>query len=434
MRRLLVPLSLAMAALSCALGCTKPKAMDVLWSNDLVDDNALARNPVWSQMKQTGQPPDACAFCPCQDENPVAWSSAANCTDASLTTNSSGEGFGHWNWLPVEYEGIVTWGGHSNSWYDDDDYYMEVKRDDRSLETATRDGMHIEFDSEETVDYWDDTNTWWDDFHHHFVDDNDQAASGRINGKFAIVVGLLGLDNRHGVHSELNPVYAMFVHVQDDSTNDRWAFFVKNWGNEGYFGDNEEYLAPIAGNKLRIRISHPGATGFSLSDNVFAYGDDEAERNQESWTAQPVSGGGMLLTFSLRDPSKQVGFVGDLTIAWRGGATPQATIGAASQLSVQRTTKDDEGDTATRAKVARLSAADRQMLAKAVNDQRRRHVPARTVKGVVLTSQAPEPAKPAASKPTYGSIVRSTRDTALLARRAKSREIVRAFLMTHGMQ
>ena len=67
-----------------------------------------------------------------------------------------------------------------------------------------------------TVDYWDDTNTWWDDFHHNYVDNNDEAAHGHIDGKFAIIVGLLGLDSQHGVHSELHPVYAMFVHVQDE--------------------------------------------------------------------------------------------------------------------------------------------------------------------------------------------------------------------------
>jgi len=45
--------------------------------------------------------------------------------------------------------------------------------------------VHIEFDSNETVDRWDDTNTWWDDF----VDDSDQAAANRINGRDAIMIG-----------------------------------------------------------------------------------------------------------------------------------------------------------------------------------------------------------------------------------------------------
>ena len=84
-----------------AQGCATAKAMDVLWSNDLVDDNGMARNPVWSQMKQTGQPPDPCAFFPCQSENPQAWKAAANYTDQTLETNSSLECFGHWNWFPV---------------------------------------------------------------------------------------------------------------------------------------------------------------------------------------------------------------------------------------------------------------------------------------------------------------------------------------------
>jgi hypothetical protein len=67
--------------------------------------------------------------------------------------------------LPVEYEGTVTWAGHSTSVYGDDDYYLYIKRDDQALGTASSmDGVELEFDCDETVDYWDDTNTWWDDF------------------------------------------------------------------------------------------------------------------------------------------------------------------------------------------------------------------------------------------------------------------------------
>jgi hypothetical protein len=171
---------------------------------------------------------------------------------------------------------------------------MEVKRPDRSLEVTGSDpnGLHIEFDSEETVDNWDDTGTWWDDFHHNYVDQDN--AGSRINGKFVIVIGLLGLDSQHSRPSELNPVYAMFVHVQDDPASDQWAFFVKNWGNEGFCGDNEEYLDTLRRNTLMIRIPHPGATNFTLGQNVYVYGDEEDERNKQSWTFQPVTDGALL--------------------------------------------------------------------------------------------------------------------------------------------
>ena len=115
-------------AMIAAQGCTptSPRAMDVVLSNDLLDDNVFARNPNWHRMVETGQSPNACSFCPCENESPVAWSALANCTQQPLHTNNSAECFGHWNWFPVEYEGTVSWSGHSNSVYDDDDYFFDM--------------------------------------------------------------------------------------------------------------------------------------------------------------------------------------------------------------------------------------------------------------------------------------------------------------------
>ena len=107
----------------------------------------------------------------------------------------------------------------------------------------------------------------------------------------------------------------MFVHVQDNPANDCWAFFVKNWGNEGFCGDDEKKLDRVRQNTVKIRIPHPGASAFTVSQNVYVYGDDEDEANQQSWTFQSVPDGA-LLTFHLRDPDKQVGFVGDLAFDW----------------------------------------------------------------------------------------------------------------------
>ncbi|HEY2712798.1 MAG TPA: hypothetical protein VGI60_09815 [Chthoniobacterales bacterium] len=418
-------------------GCGKPKAMDALWATtDPVDDNGLAKSPVWSAMQQNGQPPDPCQTCPCGTEDPGAWQSAANCTDQSLQNNSSLECFGHWNWFPVEYEGIVTWGGHSNSFWDDDDYYMEVKRSDRSLEVTGSDknGLHIEFDSEETVDNWDDTGTWWDDFHHNYVD-QDNAAS-RINGKFVIVVGLLGLDSQHSKPSELNPTYAMFVHVQDDPANDQWAFFVKNWGNEGYCGDNEEYLDTLRHNTLMIRIPHSGATNVTLAQNVYVYGDDEDERNKQSWTYQPVSDGA-LLTFNLRDPGKQVGFVGDLTFSWTGNTTPVITEYAKSQASAQPPPRsfleDNDGNVKLKASIQRLSPADQQILFQEV--QKLRQYPRSAAKqGRLSTSPVTKPSAPSGRFPNYGAMVRAGKDEKRLVEHDQARELINSCLKAHGVE
>lgn len=433
--RIGLALAFCVAALLAIEGCRKtPKAMDALWSADLLDDNGFARNPVWSQMKVSGQPPDPCTFCPCENEAPSAWENAANCTNQSLHTNSSFECFGHWNWFPVAYEGTVTWGGHSNSWYDDDDYYFDVARSDLSLATASDGkGIHIEFDSEQTVDYWDDTGTWWDDFHHNYVDDSDQAAHGRIDNQDVLVIGMLGLDKQHGVHSELQPVYAMFVHVQDDPAQDKWAFFFKNWGNEGYCGDNDEPLDWPTQNVYRVRLRHPVGGGFGLTQNVWVYGDDEDERDRQSWTFQTV-GDGLLLTFRMRDPSKQCGFVGDLTINWgaassatgprRGGAAPAAR--AASHYG-------EDGDMALKAKLDRLDSADRKLLAEEVKNLKRHARPNR-LQGTMATESFAPPAKPARPYPNYGRMAVSAPNPARKAERLKRREVVLAFLKAHGIE
>jgi hypothetical protein len=419
-------------------GCGKPKAMDVVWSADpvKVDHNGLSRNPVWFEQSQTGQPPDACSVCPCGQENGQAWRSAANCTDALPETNS-GICFGHWNWLPVEYEGTVTWAGHSNSVYDDDDYYLYIKRDDQALQTSdSRDGVELEFDSEETVDYWDDTHTWWDDFHHNYVDNNDEAAHGHIDNKFAIIVGMLGIDKKHGVHTELHPVYAMFVHVQDDPAQDKWGFFVRNWGNEGYCASHQEY-ADFRGRSLRVLIPHPpGATGFSESDNVWVYGDNEDDFNQQSWSFQNTNEG-LLLTFNLQDPSKQDGFVGDLTINW-GGTVPGAPTNAGTAKPVAQRPSSSRAvpgqgdeDVALKAKFDKLDPATQKVLVKELKNLTHHPAP-KLIKGTPSTLVV-ERVKPTGRGPAYGNIVRSVPDTAGEARRAKQRDAALAFLTAHGV-
>jgi hypothetical protein len=438
---------LTMVVLGTA-SCSNPKAMDVVWSQDGVDDNGFARNPVWYQAKQSGQPPNACTFCPCGTEDPPAWKGATNCTDQTLETNSSFECFGHWNWFPVEYEGTVTWGGHSNSVYDDDDYYFDIARDDQALQTDGGNGarpLHLEFNSEQTVDYWDDTNTWWDDFHHNAVDkaswlfSDDHYAHDYVDGKYAIVIGQLGLDSWHDVPAELNPVYAMFVHVQDDATQDRWAFFVKNWGDEGYCGDNEENLDR---RKIQVRIPHPwGATGFSLSDNVYVYGDDEDERNQQSWTYQPVKDG-VLLTFWLRDPTKQVGFVGDLTINWGGTILAQKGAGRSAQhaephISKSRKSRvqpaEEDGDKLLKATIDKLNPSAQKLLHQQLKNLVH-HPKCQTKKGTKDTSPVTERVRPAGTRPDYGTVVKSVADPARRARKTRDRAFILSFLKAHGIE
>ena len=301
--------------------------------------------------------------------------------------------------------------------------------------------MHIEFDSEETVDSWDDTNTWWDDFHHHYVDDSDAATRGYIDGKEVFVIGMLGLDKQHGVHAELQPVYAMFVHVQDDASQDRWAFFFKNWGNEGYCGDNDEPLQWPTQNVYRVRLRHPMGAGFTLGQNVWVYGDDESERNAQSWTFG-TDNTGLILTFHLRDPSKQCGFVGDLTINWGAPSSAPATPlsgGAASAASAVQAGAgpphhfEEDGDPALKAKIDRLSPGDRKLLAEEVGKLKHRPK-AQPSRGTLATAAFTPPEKPTTPFPNYGKASAGVPNPAHRAERAKRKEAVLAFLKAHGIE
>jgi hypothetical protein len=438
----LIALTLAGPLLLSLGACTStPKPMDVIWSADQVDNNGIARNPVWRQQSVTGQPPDTCSFCPCDNHDGPSWTASPTCTNAALETNSSWLCFGHWNWFPVEYEGTVNWAGHSNSVYDDDDYYFYIKRNDQALQTSdSRDGLELEFDSEETVDYWDNTNTWWDDFHHNYVDNNDSAAHGRIDGKSAIIVGLHGLDGQHGVHTELHPVYAMFVHVQDDAAQDKWAFFVRNWGDEGYCASQQEY-ADFPGRRLKVLIPHPGATGFSETDNVWVYGDNQDDFDQQGWNYQNTKDG-LLLTFGLQDPDKQDGFVGDITINWTGKAEVAAALPVPSQVthpspSAAATLGEPEKeskelDPGLRAKFEKLDPAAQKLLAQRLKGMDR-HPPARPKRGVLSTDPAAQHPEPTGVGPTKGSLMRQAPDSRGEARRTRRRDAALAFLKAHGV-
>jgi hypothetical protein len=428
-------------------GCTKPKPMDIVWSSDLVDPNGLARNPIWQQQKQSGSPPAVCDFCPCDNANPdnsnqdpKAWTNARNCTDATLETNGGSLCFGHWNWLPVEYEGVVNWSGHSNSVYDDDDYYFNTYRDaqkynqDHALYTAYASTVELEFDSDETVDYWDDTGTWWDDFHHNYVDDNDNAAHGHIDGKEVIIIGLAGLDAQHSVHTELHPVYAMFVHVQDDPSDDRWAFFVRNWGDEGFCADHQEYFYP-PGRKVQVLLRHAGANNVIVGQNVWVYGDDEDDYNQQSWGYQPTNDG-LLLTFNLQDPSKQDGFVGDLNLNWTGtipgpptGSKPKSPLPQTKPSSPAPEAK--EQDALLREKFLKLDPAAQKELVKRLKALDH-PPPARKKMGTKGTAVSETAWKPTGKSPTY-SYLKAAPDSAGNARRAKHREAAMAFFKEHGV-
>ena len=321
-------------------------AMDILPSNvapttSQLDDNRFYRNPLWRWAQLGNGQPDACLLCPCgADDTPAIWNQDPTCTSQPLRenrkdplckgkVNSTDSRIPyHMNWRTVDYEGILSGFEHSPAIFGDNDYNFFITTDNGSLYTKGATSVEIEFDASETVDHFDNTHTWWDTFHHQHVDKNQGEASTFIKGKFAIVIGMLGLDVAHvNHHSELHPAYAMFINTSTSPAEDQWAFFVRNWGNEGFCGPDQVGLSAP---ELKIRLKQRSASGGSRgtlaqpklavlrTKNINRFSDNDVNQcpsvNNTTFTADH---GDALFTFPLGDPSKRCGFVGDLTVDWK---------------------------------------------------------------------------------------------------------------------
>ncbi len=266
-----------------------------------LDENGFPVNPLWGKQANTNnnQSPDFKNF---------------NETEYPIWKNTGFWCGMHYNFMPITYLGQVNWEGHSNSVYDDDDYYGPIMRADRAMYSTSGEFLHWEFNSEETVDNWDETSTWWNFFHHNAVDYDDNEAKSHMNNDSAIIIGLLGIDGQHSNPIELHPVYAMFLQqqvvnfdnifpVEATKSNLVYHFFVRNWGDEGFCSNGQEDLFYDY-----VRVKIPGA-GKMTNANVYIPGDSKF--SQMGWGVDYLPDGA-LLTFHLNSPSDKSWFVGDL--------------------------------------------------------------------------------------------------------------------------
>jgi hypothetical protein len=200
------------------------------------------------------------------------------------------------------------------------------------------------------VDWWGKgcgtNNNWWQCFH-AAVDDSDDAARKKMDGHDAIAIGLLTIDgnNYHAFNSaqsELHPVWALFIHTNPSRTDDTWAFFVRNSGDEGYCGNSQHRLftAPAGQPQpLKVFLPMPDATGLTFLPSSKVNKSNDLRDTAEPLATNVVTGSGAVLTFSLGDPCREdrarCSWVeGDLHIRWDVAApllfrsTPRAPTSA----------------------------------------------------------------------------------------------------------
>jgi hypothetical protein len=234
----------------------------------------------------------------------------------------------HVNWkIPVTYEGYWRWSSHTPPCWTlsdpcDDDYNFYFFAHEGAGATdreGSRGGIMTEFDSDETIDHF--HTKWWDDFH-KAVDNGDSSARAMVDRRWGIATALWGLDCAHECWSELHPVWAMAIHVNDDPIDDRWSIFVRNWGNQGFCSTDQHLLIlPKDGQRYvyKLRIPwRPGATSVTWSDEFLQRG------NIGRWV-KAVPGVGVVVQFNIPVGADKPRINGQLKLAWKypPGQSPQ---------------------------------------------------------------------------------------------------------------
>jgi hypothetical protein len=235
----------------------------------------------------------------------------------------------HENWFPVTYEGYLYWDKRSNKGdiTQDDDYNFWLYTLDGggvTIEGNKPGGITVEFSSSETIDQY--RTQWWNKFHDD-VDYHDDWAHGEVDGCFAIMTALFGMDNGHIDNgSELHPVYTLALRPrQPASDTDLWAFFVRDWGDEGYCGTTTWYLTGLPQKRPGVHTYtfrlpwRNGATSVEVVDSdIQNYLDSKNNNPNYQWYFDYKPGVGVFLTFELPEPGPQHGWNGMVKLHWKG--------------------------------------------------------------------------------------------------------------------
>ena len=276
---------------------------------------------------------------------------------------------GHHNWFDATYNGTIYWVTHAGPTFGDDDYNMRLVTptlghadpagtsffNGASFEEGNLFAVLLEFDSDETIDHFDQS-LFWNVFHQTVDNQGDTAAGNIINGHDAVAIGLMGADEEHDGHVEIHPVHALAIRESAPGSpvpsNDLWAFFVRNWGDEGECSSQQHF---ILDSQITIQLTPPVSL---LTPKATLNGDSLVFGSGTNTPYTFYSGPeGTFVTFNLPAGNQQ-GFVfGEIDLSWTNGtgmAQPAAqatnSLPAAdlpAPLNPAATTVDAPGDAET---------------------------------------------------------------------------------------
>jgi len=340
---------------------------DLTWTG--ADLNGLPLNPRWGQQDNPTNPglpgvkgsgPGVCSTPsepPCTTQTPIVMDLPAP-WDVDHIANQvcryagphAGPAQGrHVNWGIARYEGIATWDKKA-TW--DDDYHIYVARDDQSAYTQQNSStVTVEFDSDETID--DFSTRWWSDF--RGAVDSDAGGGVKLNDKEVILIGVIGLDCGEYCGSEIHPVLVMAVHVREDLSEDVWAIFARNWGDEG-FCSHESVLAPELSTVYltlpwpsNVPAGPPPVTEKTTWQKSAFGGGEQIQIKTFPFVsgAQPLV---LVVEFDLGDPDKAPMVNGELHLNWTAAG---ATTGSVSTLGQKKIPARTAGEATREARAGR---------------------------------------------------------------------------------
>jgi hypothetical protein len=234
---------------------------------------------------------------------------------------------GHLNFFPATLTGRVTWTGHSD-WVQkgDDDYGFHLYPVNGGMLTSSHpDALDVEFDSDETIERF--GSSWWRTFQ-NAVDRSDGSAtenagaSRMVDDHEAIVTGLAGIAAEHEAASQLHPVYAMALHLSSNGADDRWAFFARNWGNQGFCSSDQHYwdVSPLS-------LFIPGPQGAT----DFRFIDQDVKANKNFAIRASFTNGGVLFSFDLGSAESRALTDGSVRIRWTVPPMASGSVVAAAK-------------------------------------------------------------------------------------------------------
>ncbi len=300
-----------------------PPPMDMVWQAR--DANRIPDQPIWGLQYTNGISayPDARDCFDLSDwfQNPACSTQHPRYDTASFpksvicSIGSTSPLAGHVNWYPSTYTAPVRYSEKSF----DQDINIDVFTGGAGYTTTSGGRIHSEFDSRETINNF--TTPWWTSFR-NAVEDSDAAAAAMIDGRLAVVTGLMGTDCEHNCQVESHPVWGLGIRTKSDFGDERWGLFMRNWGNEGYCSRYQHHLI-LDPRQMTLRLPwRAGATGVQIAPATIF----RANVSGLSVRIVPTPNAYVEVTFTLPDPAVHGRVHGDLYLRWLGRAATEEPL------------------------------------------------------------------------------------------------------------